>query len=232
MPLDRPKSLDDYHRLAQRYDRATRRIDAVRRSAVTALRLERGDSVIDAACGTGFCFGPIVAAIGREGTLLAFDQSRSLLAQAAERIRSAKWTNVVLVESSAEDVNFQPWLVERGARTPTAVLFSYAHDVMQSESALRNLLGQVQPGARVAATGTKLWPRWLWPASAIVNLYLWRTHARYITARERNFDQPWRLLASHLTDMHVRVLWPGWRYIASGRLATNGAGQGGASRTA
>ena len=233
LTLDRTKSLDDYRGLARRYDRATRRIDAVRRSAVAALQLERGESVIDVACGTGFCFAPIIEAIGPQGTLFAFDQSRALLAQAAERARGAGWANVVLVESSAEDVNFRPWLDERAARTPTAVLFSYAHDVMQSESALRNILGQAQSGARVAATGTKLWPRWLWPASALVNRYLWHTHERYITARERNFDQPWRLLASHLTQLRVRVLWPGWRYIAIGRLATSDtAARSAASRAA
>jgi demethylmenaquinone methyltransferase/2-methoxy-6-polyprenyl-1,4-benzoquinol methylase len=223
VPLDHARSLDDYRGLAHRYDRATRRIDAVRRLAVASLQLEPGDSVIDVACGTGFCFAPIVAALGREGTLFAFDQSAALLAQARERIRRAGWTNVVLLESSAEAVDFGPWIAERGASTPTAVLFSYAHDVMQSHAALRNILCQARPGARVAATSTKLWPRALWPASALVNRYLWRTHERYITARDRNFDQPWRLLAGYLTDLRVRVLWPGWRYVAVGRLAGDAA---------
>jgi SAM-dependent methyltransferase len=218
MPLDRAKSLDDYRELADHYDRATRRIDAVRRMAVAALDLKPGDCVVDVACGTGFCFAPIIAAIGPHGTLLAFDQSAALLAQASERVRRAGWNNVVMIESCAEQVDFRPSLAARKAPRPAAVLFSYAHDVMQSEAALKNILSQAQPGARIAATSTKLWPRWLWPASAIVNHYLWRTHARYMTARERNFDQPWRLLARHLTDLRVRTLWPGWRYVAIGRL--------------
>lgn len=233
MPLDHTKSLDDYRALAHRYDRATRRIEAVRRLAVASLELERGESVIDAACGTGFCFAPILAAIGRQGTLFAFDQSAALLAQARERILHAGAGNVVLLESTAEDVDFRPWIAERGARAPTAVLFSYAHDVMQSEAALRNILSQASAGARVAATGTQLWPRALWPASALVNRYLWRTHERYITARDRNFDRPWRLLAGYLTNLRVRVLWPGWRYVASGRLAADVVGEpANASRTA
>ena len=221
MPLDHTKALDNYRALAGQYDRATRRIDAVRRLAVASLQLESGESVIDVACGTGFCFAPIIAAIGAQGTLLAFDQSAALLTQARERTRHAGSANVVLIESSAEDVDFGPWIAARGARAPTAVLFSYAHDVMQSATALRNILSQASPGARVAATGTKLWPRSLWPASVLVNRYLWRTHERYITARDRNFDQPWRLLAGYLTDLRVRVLWPGWRYLAIGRVAAN-----------
>ena len=216
MPLDRAKSIDDYRSLAHRYDCATRRINTVRQAAVAALRLEPGESVIDVACGTGFCFASIIDAIGPQGTLFAFDQSPALLAQAQERIRSAGWTNVVLLESSAECVDFGPWLA--GMRAPTAVLFSYAHDVMQSQAAVENILSQAQIGARVAATSTKLWPRWLWPASAIVNRYLEHTHERYITARDRNFDRPWRVLARYLSDLDVQVLWPGWRYVARGRL--------------
>ena len=223
MPLDHTKSLENYRLLAHRHDRATRRIEAVRRLAVASLGLERGESVIDVACGTGFCFAPILEAIGPEGTLFAFDQSGALLAQAHERVLRADWTNVVLLESTAETVDFRPWIARRGARVPTAVLFSYAHDVMQSDAALRNILAHAQAGARVAATSTKLLPRSLWPASALVNRYLWRTHERYITARDRNFDQPWRLLAGYLSDLRVRVLWPGWRYVAFGRLAANAA---------
>lgn len=216
MPLDRVKSLDDYRALAERYDRATRRINAVRRRAVAALQLRRGDVVIDAGCGTGFCFAPILAAIGQEGTLLAFDQSPELLAVARDRIRFAGWRNVVVVEAAGESIDFRPYLDRANAQYASAALFSYVHDVMQSHAALRNILAQVRPGARVAATSTKLWPRSAWPLSALVNRYLWHTHSRYITARDRNFDQPWRLLAQYLDDLQVRTYWPGWRYVAVG----------------
>jgi SAM-dependent methyltransferase len=231
VPLDRSKSIDDYRALAARYDRATRRIDAVRRSAVEALDLKPGETVIDVACGTGYCFAPIMARIGATGTLLAFDQSPELLAVARARAHDAGWQNVVVVEAGAEQVDFGAALTGRSAPTPAAVLFSYAHDVMQSRAALTNIFGQVQSGARVAATGTRLWPRWwLWPLSICVNAYLWRTHERYITARESNFDQPWRLLATFLNDVRVSVYWPGWRYVARGRLHADGAHAGAPAR--
>src|SRR5206468_7287387 len=50
------RALEHYRDLAPRYDYATRRIDGVRARAIAALRLQPGDVVLDAGCGTGFCF--------------------------------------------------------------------------------------------------------------------------------------------------------------------------------
>lgn len=72
------------------------------------------------------------------------------------------------------------------------------------------------PSARVAIASTKLWPRTWWPLCVPVNAYLYRTHERYITNHEENFDQPWTRLAQRLECFEVRTRWPGWRYAASG----------------
>ena len=155
----------------------------------------------------GFSFGPILEAIGPSGRLLAFDHSPELLDIAESRIADAGWKNVVLLDSTAEAVNF-------GAKA-SALLFSYVHDVMQSEAALDNIFAQAAPGARVAICSTKLWPWWGWP----VNVYLYVTHRRYITNRNENFDRPWAKIEKRLQDFKVHVRWPpGWRYIANGTL--------------
>lgn len=54
-----------------------------------------------------------------------------------------------------------------------AVLFSYAHDVLQSPAALRNVLASARPGARVASVGAKLYPR---PLSFLNFWVRWRVH--------------------------------------------------------
>lgn len=209
------RSVADYGRIAAEYDCATRRINAVRREAVAALQLQPGETVIDAGCGSGYSFAPILERIGPQGLLLAFDHSPDLLDIARARIEASGWKNVALVESRAEGAQFRAEVAARGAAEPSAVLFSYVHDVLQSEAALENLLSQAMPGARVAACGTCLWPWWGWP----VNLYLYVTHRNYITNRDENFRSPWVKLAKRLENFGLRVRWPpGWRYIATGTL--------------
>lgn len=206
MQADPARSIHDYGALAPDYDRRTRLINRVRRRAVAALGLQPGETVLDAGCGTGFCFAPIEDAIGPGGRLLAFDHSPELLAVARTRIAQAGWRNVELREGEAQGVRF--------SASADALLFSYVHDVMQSEAALDNLLAQAKRGARVAMCGTKLWPRW----GAPVNWYLRATHVRYITDME-NFERPWAKLARRLADVRVDVHWPpGWRYLATGRV--------------
>lgn len=215
MPADHAQSVEDYAAIAARYDHATRRINAVRREAVAALGLQPGETVLDVGCGSGFSFAPILEAIGPTGCLLAFDHSPELLQIARGRIDAAGWSNVVLRESTAEAVDFRADLAARGAPAPRALLFSYVHDVLQSEAALDNLLAQAAPGARVAMAGTKLWPWWGGP----LNLYLYVTHRHYITNRNENFRTPWVKLARRLDNFEVKVRWPpGWRYVATGTL--------------
>ncbi len=218
MGIDPDKSVQDYRALAARYDHATRRINGVRRAAVTALALQPGETVLDAGCGTGYCFQPVMAGIGSGGCLLAFDHSDDLLAIARNRAADAGWPNIAILQAAAEHVDFRDEIRRRGVFPPSALLFSYVHDVMQSEAALDNLLAQVMPGARVAITSTRLWPRSWWPLCVPVNRYLYRTHARYITSRDENFDRPWVKLAARMDDVRLHVYWPGWRYVVTGRL--------------
>lgn len=207
MGADAGRSVADYRSIAADYDRRTRFINAIRLEAVAALALRPGDTVLDVACGTGFSFAPILSAIGPTGTLCAFDHSRELLDIARSRLGEA--TNASLLESSAERV--------RLTNRPNALLFSYAHDVLQSEAALDNLLGQAAPGARVALCGSVLWPAWAWPASLAVNAWLKERHRLYITNME-NFDRPWAKLELRLAQFRLSRRGPGWRYLASGRL--------------
>ncbi|MEO8203954.1 MAG: methyltransferase domain-containing protein [Betaproteobacteria bacterium] len=216
MPADHGQSIVGYRAVAARYDHATRRINRIRLQAVDALQLRPGQTVLDVGCGSGFSFAAILGAIGPTGCLLAFDHSPELLAIAKGRIADAGWENVVLRESTAEQVDFRGVLAARNVPPPSALLFSYVHDVLQSKAALDNLFAQAAPGARVAMCGTKLWPWWGWP----VNLYLRVTHRHYITNRDENFDRPWAKIATRLEDFGVEVRWPpGWRYVGGGYIA-------------
>lgn len=201
---DLERSVAHYRDLAPRYDHFTRRINAIRERAIAALALQPGEAVLDAGCGTGWCLPRIAARVGGGGRILAFDPSPEMLAVARTRVDSLP-APVELLRASGEDVRL-PVPVD-------AILFSYTHDLIRSPGALANLLAQAKPGARVAATSTKLYAPWLFPA----NWYLRFSHRAYITNFE-GFEAPWSLLAERLDDFRVETA--GWsqHYVAAGRV--------------
>jgi hypothetical protein len=62
-----------------------------------------------------------------------------------------------------------------------------------------------------AAQAAKLPGLWMWPLQAWVT----RLHAPFITDFT-GFDQPWRQLARHVPDLHIRELAFGAGYLALG----------------
>lgn len=193
----------DYARLGPNYDRETRWIDAVREAAIARLALLPGEIVGDIGCGTGFCLPALSQAVGFGGKVIGIEPTSAMLAQA--RTRTAGFSNVVLVQSPAETA--------RLGLAPDAMLFSFAHDVLQSHAALENILAQAKVGTRIVAVGSKLFPWWLAPR----NLWFLAGERNYVTTY-RGFFRPWRLLAQHLDEFSVISLPPGNKYMATGRL--------------
>jgi ubiquinone/menaquinone biosynthesis C-methylase UbiE len=205
--LDR--AVAHYRELAPRYDHFTRRINAVRTRAIDALDLQPGDVALDAGCGTGWCLPRLAAAVGPRGRIIAFDPSPDMLAVARTRLPATGQPRAELIRATAEEVQLPG--------PPDAILFSYTHDLIRSRRALDNLLRQARPGARVAATSTKLYAPWLFPA----NWYLRYSHRAYITNFD-GFEAPWTLLAQLLDDFRVET--HGWtqHYVATGRVRAAG----------
>ena len=198
------QALAHYRALAPRYDHYTRRINAVRERAIASLRLKPGEVVVDAGCGTGWCLPFLARAVGPAGTVIAFAPSPDMLAIARERVPAGSCT-LHLMQAPAEMARFP--------RVADAILFSYTHDIIRSGAALDNLLRQARPGARVAATSTKLYAPWLFPA----NWYLRASHRRYITNFE-GFEAPWSLLAGYLDDFRVETGPFTQHYVATGTV--------------
>jgi len=199
---DLRRSTAHYRDLAPRYDHYTRRINRIRERAIDALSLAPGECVLDAGCGTGWCLPHLARRVGAAGGVIGFDPSPEMLGVARTRVDPSR---VELLQATAQDA--------RLPRPVDAILFSYTHDVIQSAEALRNLFAQAKPGARVAATSTKLYARWLFPA----NWYLRITHRAYITNFE-SFDAPWRVLEAMLEDFRVSTGAFTQHYIATGRV--------------
>jgi ubiquinone/menaquinone biosynthesis C-methylase UbiE len=202
---DLAKAVTHYRDLAPRYDHYTRRINRIRERAIDALALRPGQTVLDAGCGTGWCIPRLAERVGPKGTVIAFDPSPEMLVIASTRMNAGTGTPVTLLEATAETVQL--------AQTVDAILFSYTHDVIRSPHALENILRQARPGARIAATSTKLYAPWLFPA----NWYLKLTHRKYITNFE-DFDAPWSLLATYLDDFRVDTGPFTQHYVATGTV--------------
>ena len=193
-----------HRRLAGSYDLTTAWLEPYRHRAVSHLRLQPGEVVLDVGCGTGLSFEPIQAAIGPSGRLVGIEPCPEMLAAARARVEAAGWDNVTLVEASAEDATV-PGPVD-------AVLFAFAHDVTRSSKALANVLGQVRPGGRLAAAGPK------WTAFAPqLNPLVWQVARQYVTTFE-GFRRPWAELDRAVPDLLVEEAYFGCVYLAWGGL--------------
>ncbi len=202
---DLARSVEHYDSLAANYDRATRLINPIRRRTMAALDLAPGDIVLDAGCGTGWCLEWLATQVGPEGCVVGFDPAPEMLAIARSRLAPDLASRVTLIVAAAEDVKLPV--------PPSAILFSYTHDLIRSRAALGNLFGQALPGARVAATSTKLYAPWLAPA----NWWLKMRHRGYIT-NFKGFAEPWSLLAQELDDFRVDTGPFTQHYVATGRV--------------
>jgi acyl dehydratase/ubiquinone/menaquinone biosynthesis C-methylase UbiE len=194
-----------YRRIAGGFDLSTAWLEPYRRRAVSQLRLQPGDVVVDVGCGTGMSFGPVQAAIGPTGRLVGIEPSPEMLAAARARVADAGWDNVTLLDARAEEATLPD--------PADAVLFAFTHDVVRSSEALANVLGQVRPGGRVAAAGPK------WTAFAPqLNPLVWQVARQFVTTFD-GFRRPWAELERAVPDLAVEEAYFGCVYLAWGKVA-------------
>jgi trans-aconitate methyltransferase len=192
-----------YHSQACHYDQRTDAFRRWRELLVEQLPVQRGDTVLDVGCGTGLCLPLLQNKVGPTGAIIGIDASDQMLHVARERVTEHRWDNVRLINAPVGSAVIP--------ETADAALFCAVHDVMQSRSALGNIVDHLRSGAPMAAIGGK-WPApWTWPLRAWVA----DLHAPFVTDFT-GFDRPWRLLAEVAPDLRVRELAFGAGYLAIG----------------
>jgi SAM-dependent methyltransferase len=211
-----------YSEHAGSYDRRVGGYHGFRQAIVDALPVRPGQVVLDVGCGTGLCFGLLLEKVGPDGGVVGIEESPEMMAIARERIEREGWRNITVVQSRAEDAET--------ALTADAALFCAVHDILQSRSALRNVIGHLRSGAWVAAGGGK----WAAPWMVAVNLSTMILHAPYVRSFD-GFDRPWSHLEQLLEDVNIRELAFGSGYIVTGHVPrrqrpSRGAGPGGQAR--
>lgn len=202
---DRQRALTNYGQLANNYDSTCTRIEALRREAIHALRLQAGETVFDIACGTGATLPLLASAVGANGSVMGVELSPEMAAQARLHVESGTCAGVVQVECCAVE-DFQPTV------QADAVFMSYTHDVLQSPAAIDRLLTITKPDVRIVLLGMKTLPWvWGWPVN-VLNLYRAR---RYLTTYA-NLGRPWAALEARGARVQIlrTSLW-GSAYIAT-----------------
>jgi demethylmenaquinone methyltransferase/2-methoxy-6-polyprenyl-1,4-benzoquinol methylase len=197
-------AIERYRAHAAGYDASATRTMGLRRRTIALLDLRQGENVLDVACGTGLSFPLLVAAVGTSGRVVGVELSPEMSRLARERIGAALWPNVSVVEGRVEEAQLSDAF--------DAALFNFTHDVLQSPAALARVFAALRPGARVAASGSKLYPWWLAPANLVVR----GINAPYLTTFS-GLRRPWQLLVKYLPDLQVRAALWGAGYVASGR---------------
>ncbi len=203
---DASASLARYRQRAETYDTELAMFEPIRTDAIALLGLRPGDTVLDVGCGTGLSFQGLHDRVGEAGKIVGIEPCPEMLDKARGRVERKHWRNVDLVCASAAS-----------ARTPVradAALFHFTHDVLREEAALDNILGHLEPGARVVASGLQWAPPWAWPTNGFVMFA-----AMYSVTSLEGLGRPWDKLAKRLVDVEVQTTWMGSIYIASGVVA-------------
>jgi len=195
-----------YRAHASGYDASARRTMRLRRRVISLLALQSGQTVLDVACGTGLSFAWLREGVGESGRVIGVELSPEMLRLARARCEREGWRNVTLIESDMAAVDIPGRL--------DAILFNFAHDVIQSPRALARIFAAARPGATVAVAGMKYPPWWLAPLNPWV-----RSRARPYMTTFAGLEAPWRPLLEYLEPFEWQSIHFTTGYIGHGTVA-------------
>ncbi|OGO45723.1 MAG: hypothetical protein A2W37_10285 [Chloroflexi bacterium RBG_16_63_12] len=163
-----------------------------------ALGVQRGERVLDVACGTGLNFSHLRELVGEEGYVLGVDVTPAMLDIARQRIARRGWKNVEVRESDAAQLPFPD--ASCGKAICTFALSIIPDYVRAIEEARRVLV----PGGRFVSLEMRPSlhnvPGWLKPLAGICA----------VDMSHRTLNELWRAF----TDVQVHKYWMGFFFIA------------------
>ncbi len=206
-----------YDRLAPAYDIPAWIFEffgarGMRRQAVGLLGVQRGDTVVDLGCGSGFNLVALSEVVGPTGRVIGVDLSAGMLRRARTRADRHDLQRVTLVHSDMRDYSLPSGT--------TAVLATFSLEMVPEHDAILTALAeQLAPvNGRTAVLGVRRpesWPAWAASAGRLA------TAVFGVTSAYENI-QPWHSVRRHFEQVHFQTAAAGAIYLAVGRAGSGG----------
>ena len=213
MPLTKTEIVQLYRRRAKRYNISANlyyligfREQKYRKMAVAALRLQRGETVLEIGCGTGLNFSILQRAIGPQGKIIGLDLSDEMLGQAWERIRANHWSNVELIRGDAAEYDFPEGL--------GGVLSTFAITLIpEYDQVIKKASEALAPGKRCVILDLKKpggnLPSWMMNLAVLIT----KPFGVSMHLMERH---PWKSIEKYFSAATYRELYFGFAYLSVG----------------
>ncbi len=199
-----------YDRVAPLYDLLVAPYDLINgrrlaEQAISELRLEPGDTVVDLGTGTGWNLTRLAEAVGPTGHVIGVDISPEMLDRARRRTESHGLDNVDLIE--ADIAHYSPPDEAR------AVIAAFSIEMLADyDEVIERLSRQLPPNGRIAVTGMRDpdgWPEWIIRIGSALN--------RPFGVSEAYRDHhPWEAIRRHTIDSTYAEAIGGVIYVAAG----------------
>jgi demethylmenaquinone methyltransferase/2-methoxy-6-polyprenyl-1,4-benzoquinol methylase len=193
------------------------RVDRYRKRTVAALRLRRGDRVLDLACGTGANFSWLEQAVGPQGHILGLDLTAAMLSEARKRIQKNHWTNVELLQADATNFTFPEPLDGVICTYAISLMPNFAAVIQKSATALKD-------GGRMAILDV----RYTSGTSRFLNRVGDFLVKPFGSSDEVLRRRPWEEMPKYFSSVQLTELYLGFLYIAVGTKVNRSKTQQGA----
>lgn len=208
--------LPRYGSAARWYDLLSMERPVYRAGRVTGiglLNVPTGGRVLDIGCGTGLNFPLLRAAVGVGGLVVGVDNSRSMLAVAAQRIARGRWSNVLPVFATAGALSHPV-----GDQLFDAAVFTYSLSVISDwEAAWDAAVKLLRPGARIVVVDLALPSGWGRGFSPLARF------ACFLGGSDPQ-RQPWTRVIAQCTQVSEAVLRGGHIHLAAGTVGRDRCG--------
>jgi len=193
----------------------------IRGQAVKALRLYRGDTVLEVGCGTGRNLPYLERAVGSGGRIIAVDATPAMIARAQRLCAKHGWTNVSFMIEDAKTALLPMDL--------DAALFSLSYAVIpQSREVLERVWAALKPGGTLVIMDGKLPEGFLGKVLAPLASALSRA-----TVLGNPYKRAWVDLEEVAGTVEMDEIWPGTYFVcAAEKTAPRWWGQSPAEREA